>query len=60
MIQSLVQEIYTFCVFGFETLVAKLRIRLDQNLVCELLLRSGTYLRKFWANRSSGDKTDAA
>jgi hypothetical protein len=34
----------TFCVFGFGPLVAKTRIRLNRNLVCELLLPSG-----FWS-----------
>jgi hypothetical protein len=33
----------TFCVFGFGPLVPKPRIRLDRNLVCDLLLRSSTY-----------------
>jgi hypothetical protein len=37
----------TFCVFGFGPLVAKQRIRLDRNLVCELLLHSGTYVQSF-------------
>jgi hypothetical protein len=37
----------TFCVFGFGPLVAKPRIRLDWNLVCDLLLPSGTYVQGF-------------
>jgi hypothetical protein len=44
MIQPLVQE---FLVFGFGPLVAKPRIRLDRNLICELLLPSGTYVQSF-------------
>jgi hypothetical protein len=39
-IQPLVQKL---SVFGIGSLVAKLRIRLDRNLVCELLLPRGTY-----------------
>jgi hypothetical protein len=39
MIQPLVQVgLYHILVFGFGSLVAKSRIRLDRNLVCELLL----------------------
>jgi hypothetical protein len=34
-------------VFGFGPLVAKPRIRLDRNLVRELLLPSGTYVQSF-------------
>jgi hypothetical protein len=43
MIQPLVQELFIIflSVFVF-VLVAKPRIRLDQHLVCELLLPSGT------------------
>jgi hypothetical protein len=47
MIQPLVPEFSTFCVFGFDPLVAKPRIRLDRNLACELILRSGTYVQSF-------------
>jgi hypothetical protein len=47
MFQPLVQELYQFLVFGFGHLVAKPRIRLDRNLVCELLLSSGTYVQSF-------------
>jgi hypothetical protein len=36
-----------FCVFGFGPLVVKPRIRLDRNLVCELLFHSGTYVQSF-------------
>jgi hypothetical protein len=46
MIQPLVQDFLVFC-FGFGPLVAKVRISLDQNLVCELLLPSGTYVQCF-------------
>jgi hypothetical protein len=42
MIRPLVQELYQFW-----ALVAKPRIRLDRNLVCELLLPSGTHLQSF-------------
>jgi hypothetical protein len=41
MIQPLVQELALF------VFVAKPRIRLDRNLVCELLLPSGIYLQSF-------------
>jgi hypothetical protein len=41
MIQPLVQELLSTCVLGFGPLLAKPRIRLDRNLVCELLLSSG-------------------
>jgi hypothetical protein len=46
MMYPLVQE---FLVIGFcfDPLVAKPRIRLDRNLVCELLLPSGTYVQSF-------------
>jgi hypothetical protein len=37
----------TFCVFGFGPLVAKPRIRLARNLVCELLLPSDTYVQSY-------------
>jgi hypothetical protein len=58
MIQPLVQELFeddpaissgVTSVFGFQfwPLVAKPRIRLDQNLACELLLPSGTYVQSF-------------
>jgi hypothetical protein len=58
MIQPLVQEVCTFCVFSFGPLVTKRRIRLDQNLVSELLLPSGTYEQSFESiARSSGYKT---
>jgi hypothetical protein len=45
MIQPLVRfrSYSSFCAFGFGPLVAKQRIRLDRNLVCELHLPSGTY-----------------
>jgi hypothetical protein len=46
MIQPLVQE-SLIALFGFGPLVAKLRIRLDRNLVCELLLPGGTYVQSF-------------
>jgi hypothetical protein len=35
MIQPLVQELYQLLVFGFGSLLAKPRIRLDRNLFCE-------------------------
>jgi hypothetical protein len=44
MIQPLVQELNS-TVFSFGPLVAKPRIRSDQNLACELLLPSGTYVQ---------------
>jgi hypothetical protein len=47
MIQPLAKELYNFLCFRFWSLVAKPRIRLDQNLVCELLLPSGTYVQSF-------------
>jgi hypothetical protein len=37
----------TYCVFGFGTLVAKPRIRFDQNLVCELRWPRGKYVQSF-------------
>jgi hypothetical protein len=55
MIQPLVQEFNsTFCVSDFGPLVAKPRIRLDRNLVCELLFPSGTKLQ---VNSSSSYET---
>jgi hypothetical protein len=46
LIQSFVLSYSSFCVFG--PLVAKSRIRLDRNLVCELLLPSSTlYVQSF-------------
>jgi hypothetical protein len=47
MIQPLVELLSTFCVISFGPLVANPRIRQDRNLVCELLLPSGTYEQIF-------------
>jgi hypothetical protein len=47
MIQPFVQELYHFLCFRFCPLVAKPRLGLDRNLVCELLLPSGTYVQSF-------------
>jgi hypothetical protein len=57
MIQPLVQD-RVISVFGFGPLVAMPRNRLDRNLVCELLLPSGTYVQSFGSIALSWFSTD--